>query len=268
MTTTPEAANTAANHRDRADEPQPLSAYVKGTLRLQFSGGAVAERATSQYDARIVLAMQKEDRTSDSVGWASQQWFTWDDTAVVFSSFDAFRDQNWAISPEDRTKAESAGHPRGIIASLVDYWERSGRTDEPMYSVNAIVALYWLALDGTDRALWEAAAKAVEGRRGAEGVARVYREAEHGESIRSPFDRSRHDPAGTPKTGEKPSDSTRNVKATDVDDLAEPDAAPEEPADPDASTTIEYEEHGSGTATDAGPDDGTDVSAQSDDGDA
>lgn len=180
MTTTaiPSEPAPPSNGTDPADETQPLSAFVQGTLRLHFAHGAEVTRQVSQEDARSVLAMQKEDRTNDQIDWHSQHWFTWQPDQIVYTSFDTNRDQNWKIAPADRQRLIDAGHPGGVIASLVAYWSSQERRSEPCYSVRAVVALYTFARDGADRETWQAAARALEGRRGAAKLARAFKDAD------------------------------------------------------------------------------------------
>lgn len=102
MTTEPttESAPTESPTPDPADVAHPLSAAVKGRLRIHFENGAgLVERVCSQYDARAFLAQQHEDQGSDLVDWDTRAWFSWQASKVVFSSFDADRDQNWNVCP-------------------------------------------------------------------------------------------------------------------------------------------------------------------------
>lgn len=234
-TPTPEPTVPAIHEGDPADEPHPLSAYVKGTLRFHFAGGAVVEREGSQQDARAVLAMQQDEQTNDRIGWESLHWFQWQPSHLVFSSYDAHPDQNWAIDPGERQKLANAGHRHGVISSLVGYWELQDRRTEPAYSVRAIVALHQFARDGVDRKTWEAAARALEGRRGAALFAQA---------------------------------GVRPTQPLAADDLAEPDDAPES-EEPEAPASTGADEHASAD-TDAAPDGGPgqDTSADSEDGDA
>jgi len=202
---------------DRSDDAAlPLSGYVRGTLRVYFQGGAVVERPAAQADARAFLAMQKDERGTDHVDWMSRQWFTWDPAKVVFSSFDAYKDQNWPISPEDRRKLEAAGHPKGIVTSLVDYWTARNRRTEPTYSVQAIAALHSLALETPDRKIWEAAAKAFEGQ-GSTFLARARQAAETGSHPR------RDVPSGRPGTADVPLADDLDVDGPAANDEATQD---------------------------------------------
>jgi hypothetical protein len=192
---------------DPADIPHPLSTAVKGRLRIHFeNGGGVVERACSQYDARAFLAQQQKDQATDLVDWDTPAWFSWKASKVVFSSFDADRDQNWNIAPEDRERLAKAGHRHGVVRSLVDFWERQERGDEPAYSIAALVALHFLALDGVERWVWESAARVYEGERGAALMARLNRKADKASS---------------------------QARGTDeqVDDHAEPEAGPDASSD-------------------------------------
>lgn len=171
----PPAEQSEPKSDEPIDEPQPLSAYVRGTLTVHFDGGAVATRRAAQIDARAFLRKQKDAEESDEVTWSSRSWFTWANEHVVYSSFDADADQNWEITSRDRVRLTHAGHPHGVVASLVRFWERRGRRDEPMYSPRVVVSLHHLALDGVSGRDWEAVARLFEGTAGAERAARAWR---------------------------------------------------------------------------------------------
>ena len=169
---------------DSLDVVHPLSAYVNGLLTVHFNGGDIVEHRTSQLDARAFLAKQTHDEKSDDITWEARSWFTWTKDRVVFASFSADSDQNWSIPPEDRRRLAKAGHPYGVIASLVSLWSGSGRGAEPEYSIRSIVTLHQTARDGTERAIWEAAARTCAGTRGAAVLASLLRgdEPERGPS--------------------------------------------------------------------------------------
>jgi hypothetical protein len=212
------------------DVAHPLSAYVHGLLTVHFGGGAIVKHRMSQLDARAFLAKQTDDEHSDEITWESRSWFTWARDRVVFASFSADRDQNWPITPEDRRRLTKAGHPHGVIASLVSLWGESGRCAEPGYSIRSIVTLHQTARDGADRTIWEAAARTCAGTRGAAILASLLRDDE---------------PQSAPseeQDGEGPGVDLR------ADDEAEPDDAAE--AAPGGRTADSQEE-----ATDPGPSD-------------
>jgi len=222
------------------DEAQPLSAYVRGTLSLHFDGGAVVTRRAAQLDARAFLNKQKDAEESDEVTWNSRRWFTWASEHVVYSAFDADIDQNWEITPRDRRHLAFAGHPHGVIASLVRFWERRGRRDEPMYSPRVVVGLYFMALDGVGRRAWEVAARVFEGTDGAAHAARDWAD----------FDRG-----PMPETGDA---GAADPSEWSVHDDAEPEQADADSQDspqPDPAATDAESEGDTSSADDIATDD-------------
>lgn len=194
------------------DIARPLSAFVHGVLTIHFDGGSPVNRQVSQFDARSFLDKQKDVESTDAVTWETRSWFHWDNSRVLFSSFDADRDQTWAVSPDDRRRLVKAGHSHGVVGSLVEFWENRDQRREPLYSIRAIVLLHHTALSGVERSTWEVVARAYEGERGAALLARTYRDA--------------------PDRASMPVDINGNEHVVDddlVDDDAEPEAADGEP---------------------------------------
>lgn len=155
------------------DIPRPLSGFVQGVLTVHFDRGAVATRHMPQCDARTFLAKQKGSENDDCVTWDTEHWFSWADQRVVFYAFDVDPDQNWDIEPEDRRRLVESGHRQGVITSLLRFWRRRGRIDEPTYSPRAIAVLHQYALNGPGLHEWETAARVFEGAEGAAKIARV-----------------------------------------------------------------------------------------------
>lgn len=171
----PEERERAATEKvDPGDVPHLLSAYVQGLLTVHFERGAVATRRTSQFDARSFLDKQREEENDDDVTWETRRWFSCENSRVVFASLDASTDQNGEITPEQRRRLVDAGHRQGVVDSLVRMWERRARSEEPRYSLRAIASLHQMAVDGTDRRAWEAAARAFEGQAGALRLAEIW----------------------------------------------------------------------------------------------
>lgn len=224
MSTPPAAeaavASSTQSSLDPCDVAQPLSAFVQGVLTVHFDQGAVATRRTAQMDARAFLEKQTGSENTDSVTWHAEHWFTWANERMVFSSFDADRDQNWEVTPNDRGRLSEAGHERGVIGSLLRLWERRGRGDEPSYSIRAVVSLHQFALDGADRATWEIAARTFEGAHGAVQIAKAWK------------DQTRPDKANDARQGaeadesapEAPDQPGHGVPRLDDLDIAEPPA--------------------------------------------
>ena len=210
---TPRPDDEAVARED--DIAHPLSAYVHGVLTIHFDGGAAVTREASQCDARAFLVKQKAAESADAVTWETRSWFHWDSSRVVFSSFDADRDQSWAVSPDDRRRLAKAGHAWGVVGSLLDFWASRDERREPLYSIRALVLLHQTALSGVERGTWEVVARAYEGERGAALLARKYRDA--------------------PGRASMPVDIKGNEHVVD-DDLVDDDAQPEAAdGDPGAS---------------------------------
>ncbi len=197
------------------DQAHPLSTFVRGTLRFHFAAGAVVEREGTQADARAVLAIQKDERISEEIGWDALHWFNYQGSQLVFCSFDARADQNWPISASDRDRLSNAGHPDGVVASLVRYWQRQDRRTEPRYSIHAVVALHRFACGGEDEASWEAAARMLEGDRGASLAAEMYRSAVRHESTAA---------RDEPRDGQKGNEASGRAAADEHPDSGRPES--------------------------------------------
>ncbi|QWF21780.1 hypothetical protein KM427_23115 [Nocardioides sp. LMS-CY] len=231
------------------DVAHPLSAYVHGVLTIHFDGGAAVTREASQLDARGFLAKQKEAESSDAVTWETRSWFHWASSRVVFSSFDADRDQTWAIRAGDRRRLAKTGHDRGVVASLVEFWASRDERREPLYSIRAMVLLHQTALSGVERGTWEAVARAYEGERGAAFLARTYRDARGRVSIpvdvndedvvddEAQPDEADGDP-GAVRSDDSPTDSDEVAPTVGDLDVAEPLDQPRD-ADPSPDDDVD-----------------------------
>lgn len=151
-------------------QAKPLTRWLVGTITLHFAEGAVVERKLYLEEARRMQAMLAETRAGDALDWHALAWFQFEGQQVVFSSFLAAEDGGWAMDPDEREAVAKAGHPHGVLRSLVDYW--SGKNvSEPEYSLLALHVLHRAAVEGMDRPEWESLARRTLGSTGARWLA-------------------------------------------------------------------------------------------------
>jgi len=142
----------------------PLSRWVVGRLKLHFDGGSVVERNVHLDEARRIRQVLDGEQESDALMWHALRWLQWDASRVVFTSFDVAEDGGWALDPDEREALVKAGHPHGILHSLVAYW--SEQEGEPKYSLFSLYELHRAAVAGMTRKDWEEMARRGQGDRG------------------------------------------------------------------------------------------------------
>lgn len=180
----------------RSPHDHHLSHWVVGTFTFHFSEGSVVTQRMHLDEARRVEAMLSGTRESDALEWHALVWFHFDPERVVFGSFVVAEDGGWSMTPGDRDAVTKAGHPHGVLRSLLDCWAER-RNSEPEYSLHALSLLNQAAVDGLDRKKWTQLTLAMQGKDGARRIADTIR--------------------GYQKSGpEQPT----------ADDLAEPEQAP------------------------------------------
>lgn len=184
-----------------SNRPRPLTAWVTGTLTMQFAGASVTRRLTLA-DAQGVRQMIADQRESDYLDWHCADWLQFDSPKVLFSDFSPDEDLGWRLTPDERAILIKHGYAHGFLQILLDLWKTKGR--EPSYSPLAMSFLLEMALQGSCGDEFTLLAEGTEGDTGAN-------------LVRAAFDQTAANP-------HHPRDTTGIVP----DDLAEPDEAPPE----------------------------------------
>lgn len=153
-------------------EPEPLTAWVRGTLRMHFAGGHVADIELCQETADRVRRQVEGREGPDHVEAAGSRWFQYSSSEVVLLEWSPGPDYGWgAITPTERTALRQAGHPKGTLGSLVRMWDEEAHV--PSFCAVALHYLHLSAKKGMPLREWERIARTLEG----EGARRVLGDA-------------------------------------------------------------------------------------------
>lgn len=161
---------------DQGWELVPLAQWIRGIVRVHFSGGHVATLRMSQADAHEVQ-LQIDDRLGSlDVTW-SRSWIQYKSEDIVLLEWQADPELGWApLRPEEKCRLAETGHPHGILASLLDAWRAAGTRSDPRYCITALWTLHHLALSDITSDRWRQLAMSLEGER---GVARLRSVTDH-----------------------------------------------------------------------------------------
>lgn len=149
------------------DEPIPLTAWIRGTLTIHFTGGTVVKHRTTLLDAHTFEQMMNKKRSSDALDWSATEWKQWRAKKVLFSTFEHDEDYGWRLTPEDRTQLNKNGHHHGILATLLNHWRNADL--EPSYNAVAMHLLFQNAKEH-DLASFAHLADILEGTQGANRI--------------------------------------------------------------------------------------------------
>jgi hypothetical protein len=155
---------------DQRWELVPLAQWIRGTVRMHFSGGHVATLRMSQADAHEVQ-LQIDDRLGSlDVTW-SRSWIQYKSEDIVLLEWQADPELGWApLRSDEKRRLAEAGHPHGILASLLHAWRTEGIRNDPRYCITALWTLHHLALSDITSDRWRQLAMSLEGEK---GVARL-----------------------------------------------------------------------------------------------
>ncbi|MFC7500925.1 hypothetical protein, partial [Nocardioides sp. GCM10030258] len=150
-------------------EPLPLKRWIRGTLRIHFTHGHVAEIEVDQATADRMRRKVDGLDGPDFVEAAGVSWLQFRDDAVVLLEWAPGADLGWGpTSPEDRQKLKENGHRHGVLQSLADIWAESGK--DPSYCPHAMIHLFHAACSDLSPDDWKNLAQFLEGESGAQVV--------------------------------------------------------------------------------------------------
>lgn len=153
--------------------PLSLKRWIRGKVRIHFTGGHVAEVEVDQATADRLGRKVAGQEGPDEIGAPGVRWLQIYAEKVNLLEWTPAADFGWGPpSPEDRDVLADNGHPRGILKSLADLWEDSDC--EPAYCLQAIRQLHFAASTDVPADVWARLARFLEGESGV----RVLKEAD------------------------------------------------------------------------------------------